>query len=36
MLWNVQPSDVSFSFIVNTLILVHCLLPGVRQAFGAG
>lgn len=27
-------SDVSVSFIVNALILVYIMLPGVRQAFG--
>jgi hypothetical protein len=26
-------SDVSFSFIVNALILIYCMLPGVRRAF---
>jgi hypothetical protein len=34
MLWNVQPSDVAVSFILNALSLVYCMLPGVRQAFG--
>jgi hypothetical protein len=27
-------SDVSISFILNALILVYCMLPGVREAFG--
>ena len=26
--------DVSVSFIVNGIILVYCMLPGVRNAFG--
>jgi hypothetical protein len=29
-------SDVSVSFIVNALILIYCMLPGVREAFGTG
>ena len=28
-------SDVSLSFLLNGLILVYCMLPGVRTAFGA-
>lgn len=27
-------SDVSLSFIVNAVILIYIMLPGVRQAFG--
>jgi hypothetical protein len=27
-------SDVSVSFIINAVILLYCMLPGVRQAFG--
>ena len=27
-------SDVALSFILNALILVYCMLPGVRAAFG--
>lgn len=26
--------DVSISIIVNAIILLHCMLPGVRSAFG--
>ncbi len=26
--------DVSFSIIVNAIILLYCMLPGVRTAFG--
>jgi hypothetical protein len=26
--------DVSVSFIVNAIILLYCMLPGVRSAFG--
>lgn len=26
--------DVSFSIIVNAIILLYCMLPGVRSAFG--
>jgi hypothetical protein len=26
-------SDVSLSFLVNGLILIYCMLPGVREAF---
>ena len=26
--------DVSVSFIINGIILIYCLLPGVKQAFG--
>ena len=28
-------SDVSVSFILNGLILLYCMLPGTRRAFGA-
>jgi hypothetical protein len=27
-------SDVSLSFIINGLILIYCMLPGVKEAFG--
>jgi hypothetical protein len=27
-------SDVAASFVVNGLILIYCMLPGVREAFG--
>ena len=27
-------SDVSVSFLVNALILLYCLLPGTKRAFG--
>jgi hypothetical protein len=27
-------SDVSVSFFLNALILIYCMLPGVRRAFG--
>ena len=27
-------TDVSASVIVNTVILIYCMLPGVRKAFG--
>jgi hypothetical protein len=27
-------SDVNISFIINALILIYCMLPGVRNAFG--
>ncbi len=26
--------DVSVSFFINAIILLYCMLPGVRQAFG--
>jgi hypothetical protein len=26
--------DIQVSFIVNALILIYCMLPGVRKAFG--
>lgn len=29
-----QWSDISLSFIVNAVILIYIMLPGVRQAFG--
>jgi len=28
-------SDVSLSFLVNAIILIYVMLPGVRKAFGA-
>jgi hypothetical protein len=27
-------SDVNISFMINALILIYCMLPGVRNAFG--
>jgi hypothetical protein len=27
-------SDVSVSFLINALILIYCMLPGARRAFG--
>ena len=35
MLGAADWSDVSVSFIVNALILIYVMLPGVRRAFGA-
>lgn len=29
-------SDVSVSFILNGLVLIYCMLPSVRRAFGTG
>jgi len=26
--------DVSVSFFINAIILIYCLLPGVKKAFG--
>jgi hypothetical protein len=34
MLGNETWSDVAVSFILNALILIYCVLPGVREAFG--
>lgn len=31
---STQWSDISLSFIVNAVILIYIMLPGVRQAFG--
>lgn len=31
---NAAWSDVSLSFLLNGLILIYCMLPGVRQSFG--
>ncbi len=31
---STQWSDVSISFLINAVILVYIMLPGVRQAFG--
>lgn len=31
---STQWSDVSLSFLVNAVILIYIMLPGVRQAFG--
>jgi hypothetical protein len=33
LIGNETFSDVSLSFIVNGLILIYCMLPGVREAF---
>jgi hypothetical protein len=30
-----QWSDVSITFLLNAIILIYCMLPGVREAFGA-
>jgi len=35
MLGSSTWQDVSVSFFVNGIILIYCLLPGVRKAFGA-
>jgi hypothetical protein len=34
MLGSTTWSDVSASFIVNAVILIYCMLPGIRKAFG--
>lgn len=34
LLGQAEWSDVSLSFLVNGLILIYVMLPGVRQAFG--
>jgi hypothetical protein len=34
MLGSSSWSDVNVSFLVNALILIYCMLPGVRRAFG--
>src|SRR4029434_10838258 len=34
MLGSSEWSDVSLSFLVNGLILIYCMLPCVREAFG--
>ena len=34
MLGSATWQDVSVSFIVNGIILIYCLLPGVKNAFG--
>ena len=31
---STQWSDVSISFLINAVILIYIMLPGVRQAFG--
>jgi hypothetical protein len=31
---NTSFSDVSLSFLVNALILIYCMLPGTKRAFG--
>jgi len=31
---NVTWSDVSVTFLLNGLILIYCMLPGVRRSFG--
>jgi hypothetical protein len=27
-------SDMNISFLINSFILIYCMLPGVRNAFG--
>ena len=34
MLGQGEWSDVSLSFMVNAIILIYCMLPGVRKSFG--
>ena len=34
MLGAAEWSDVSLSILVNAVILIYCMLPGVREAFG--
>lgn len=34
MLGSATWSDVSLSFLVNAVVLIYCMLPGVREAFG--
>ena len=34
MLGSAEWSDVSLSILVNAVILIYCMLPGVREAFG--
>ncbi len=34
MLGKAEWSDVSVSFLINAVILIYIMLPGVRQAFG--
>ena len=34
MLGSSEFSDVSLSFLLNGVILIYCMLPGVREAFG--
>jgi hypothetical protein len=34
LLGKAEWSDISLSFLVNGLILIYVMLPGVRQAFG--
>jgi hypothetical protein len=34
MLGSATWQDVSVSFILNAVILIYCMLPGVRSAFG--
>jgi len=34
ILGQAQWQDVQVSFIVNGLILIYCMLPGVKKAFG--
>jgi hypothetical protein len=34
MLGQATWSDINVSFIVNAMILIYCMLPGVRSAFG--
>jgi hypothetical protein len=34
MIGSAAWSDVSLSFIVNAIILIYVMLPGVKKAFG--
>ena len=34
LLGSAEWSDVSVTFIVNALVLIYIMIPGVRQAFG--
>jgi len=35
MLGQGEWSDVSVSFILNAIILIYCMIPGVKRAFDA-
>jgi len=34
MLGSASWSDVNISFLINAVILIYCMLPGVKNAFG--